>query len=49
MKIAKLSNDKNMMNSIINKFGEVLREQQMKIMELEKELKNSQEKKIQFA
>ena len=46
---AKISQDKNTMNSIINKFGEVLREQQSKIVELEKELKISEEKKIQFA
>jgi len=44
MKIAKMSNDKNTMNSIINKFGEVLKEQQTKICELEKQLQNNQAK-----
>ena len=46
MKIAKISNDKMTMNSIINKFGEVLKEQQIKISELEKQLQqNNQDKK----
>jgi hypothetical protein len=49
MKIVKMSNDKNKMNSIINKFGVVLREQQTRIRELEKLLQNNEEKKIQFA
>ena len=49
MKMVKMSNDKNRMNSIINKFGDVLREQQMRIKELERLLQHNQEKKIQFA
>ena len=49
MKMVKMSNDKNKMNSIINKFGDVLREQQMRIKELERLLQHNQEKKIQFA
>lgn len=45
MQLAKMSNDRNTMNSIINKFGEVLRKQQITIGELEKQLKNKEDKK----
>lgn len=49
MKMVKMSKDKNLMNSIITKFGEVLREQQTRINELERMLQLTEEKKIQFA
>ena len=45
MQLAKMSNDRNTMNSIINKFGDVLREQQITIRELEKQLKSKEDKK----